>query len=585
MKEQWMVYAKKADFKGISEKFGIDQVTARIIRNRNVKGEDEIQDYLYGTLSGCPSPFLMKDMEETVDILGKKIHDGEKIRVIGDYDIDGICATFILVRALKRLGAKADYDIPDRIKDGYGINVNMIELANDDGIDTLLTCDNGIAAWTQTAYAKSLGMTVLITDHHEVPFEETEDSGGGDSCTSAAHRLEVVPPADAVVNPHQSSCGYPFQNLCGAAIAYKLAQALYETWDIPSEELSPFVEAAALATVGDVMTLQGENRILVKEGLKRMAHSQITGLRALMEVNGLQPAELGSYHLGFVIGPCLNAGGRLDTAKKSLRLLLEEEEDQAMKMAWELKELNDRRKDMTVRSVEAAVRLIEESGMEKEDVYVVYLPDCHESLAGIVAGKIREKYQHPVFVITKGAGGLKGSGRSIPAYSMYERLTECGKFLNAFGGHPMAAGLSLPEENLEPFREALNRGSGLAERDFEKQIWIDVPMPFSYVTEGLLKEFRLLEPFGNGNEKPLFAQKGLTVRKKNLIGRNKNVLKLQLADEAGRPIEAILFREAEEADREIREGAVISAAYYPDINEYMGKRSLQMVVQSYRTDE
>lgn len=569
MKEQWMVYTKKADFKEIAERFGINQVTARIIRNRDVKEEDEIRMYLQGSLADCPSPFLMKDMEETVDILGKKIHDGKPIRVIGDYDIDGVCASYILVSALKRLGAKVDYDIPDRIKDGYGINVNIIELAADDGIDTLLTCDNGISAWTQVAYAKSLGMTVLITDHHEIPFEEEDGK-----------KKEIIPPADAVVNPHQADCMYPFKRLCGAAVAYKLAKALYETWDIPEEELSPFVEAAALATVGDVMVLQGENRILVKEGLKRMADSRILGLRALIEANGLSGGQLGSYHLGFVIGPCLNAGGRLDTAKKSLELFLTEDSTKAEMLAWELKELNDRRKDMTVQSVEAGIYFIEENHMEKEDVYVVYLPECHESLAGIVAGKIREKYQHPVFVITRGAEGLKGSGRSIPAYSMYEHLVGCKEYLSAFGGHPMAAGLSLKEENLEGFRRALNKNSGLVEKDFDKQIWIDVPMPFSYVTEELVREFRLLEPFGNGNEKPLFAQKGLTVRKKNLIGKNKNVLKLQLAEETGNPVEAIQFQEAAETEAKIREGDRLSVVYYPDINEYMGKRSLQMVIIS-----
>lgn len=569
MKEQWMVYTKKADFKEIAERFGINQVTARIIRNRDVKEEDEIRMYLQGSLADCPSPFFMKDMEKTVDILGKKIHDGKPIRVIGDYDIDGVCASYILVSALKRLGAKVDYDIPDRIKDGYGINVNIIELAADDGIDTLLTCDNGISAWTQVAYAKSLGMTVLITDHHEIPFEEEDGK-----------KKEIIPPADAVVNPHQADCMYPFKRLCGAAVAYKLAKALYETWDIPEEELSPFVEAAALATVGDVMVLQGENRILVKEGLKRMADSRILGLRALIEANGLSGGQLGSYHLGFVIGPCLNAGGRLDTAKKSLELFLTEDSTKAEMLAWELKELNDRRKDMTVQSVEAGIHFIEENHMEKEDVYVVYLPECHESLAGIVAGKIREKYQHPVFVITRGAEGLKGSGRSIPAYSMYEHLVGCKEYLSAFGGHPMAAGLSLKEENLEGFRRALNKNSGLVEKDFDKQIWIDVPMPFSYVTEELVREFRLLEPFGNGNEKPLFAQKGLTVRKKNLIGKNKNVLKLQLAEETGNPVEAIQFQEAAETEAKIREGDRLSVVYYPDINEYMGKRSLQMVIIS-----
>ncbi|MCI8466300.1 MAG: single-stranded-DNA-specific exonuclease RecJ [Lachnospiraceae bacterium] len=574
MQEEWRIYGKKADFEGLSKRLGIDPVTARIIRNRELTEEEEIQQYLYGSLKDCHSPFLMKNMEEAVEILGKKIRAGKAIRVIGDYDVDGICATYILVKAIKRLGGNVDYDIPDRIQDGYGINVKIIDLAAADGVDTLLTCDNGIAAGSQIAHAKELGMTVLVTDHHEVPFEETE----------TGEKREILPPADVVVNPRQASCTYPFKLLCGAAIAYKLAWALYETWEIPKSELSPFVEVAALATVGDVMLLQGENRILVKEGLERMADSKIQGLKALIEANGLNASALGCYHLGFVLGPCLNAGGRLDTAKKSLALLLSERKTETPALAWELKALNDRRKDMTAKSVEAAIHNIEETGIKEDDVYVVYLPECHESLAGIVAGRIREKYQHPVFVITKAASGLKGSGRSIPSYSMYEHLVRCQEYLTVFGGHPMAAGLSLPEENLEAFRAALNRDSGLTEADFVKRLWIDVPMPFSYVTEKLVSEFRLLEPFGNGNEKPLFAQKGLMVRQKNLVGKNKNVLKFLLSDETGLNIEAIQFQDAANMEQAVEVGDWISVAYYPNINEYMGRRTLQMVIQSSRQE-
>ena len=462
-----------------------------------------------------------------MELLGKKISGRKFIRIIGDYDVDGICATYILLKALERLGAEVDYDIPDRIKDGYGINMRLIDQAASDGVDTLLTCDNGIAAKSQVAYAKTLGMTVLVTDHHEVPFEEEE----------TGEKREILPPADVVINPHRSGCRYPFKLLCGAAIAYKLAQALYETWGLSREELSPFVEAAALATVCDVMLLRGENRILVKEGLKRMADSQILGLKVLMEVNGLHAEALGCYHLGFVLGPCLNAGGRLDTAKKSLALLLSENKFEAYRLAGELKELNDRRKSMTEKGVEDAIYNIEETGIKHDDVYVIYLPDCHESLAGIVAGKIREKYNHPTFVVTKAESGLKGSGRSIKPYSMYEHLVSCQEYLTAFGGHPMAAGISLPEENLEAFRAALNQSSGLLAEDFVRQVWIDVPMPFAYVTEELLSEFRLLEPFGNGNEKPLFAQKNLLVRRKSLIGKNKNVLKFLFSDERGTNME------------------------------------------------
>lgn len=570
MKEQWVVYGKKADFAGIAARFGINQVTARIMRNRDVQGDEEIRRFLSGTLSDLGSPFLMKDLEEACDMLGKKIYEQKHIRVIGDYDIDGICSTYILVSGLKRLGAVVDYDIPDRIKDGYGLNIGLVELAADDGVDTIVTCDNGISAWNQIAYAKSLGMTVVVTDHHEVPFEEDENG----------EKQEILPPADYVINPHQKACPYPFKNLCGAVVAFKLVEALYETWDIPKSELSPFVEAAGLATVGDVMVLQGENRIMVREALKRMENSKIKGLKALMDVNGLNPKELGSYSLGFVIGPCLNAGGRLDTAKKSLALFLEEDPSKVVSMAQELKELNDTRKDMTAESVEAAEKYIEDNYMTEDDVYVIYLPDCHESLAGIVAGKIREKYNHPVFVITKGEEGLKGSGRSIPAYSMFEKMNECKEYLTKFGGHPLAAGLSLAEENLEPFREKLNRKSGLKESDFAKKIWIDVPMPFAYVTEALIQELHVLEPFGNGNEKPVFAQKNLFIVEKALIGKNRNVLKMKVKDERGYLYDTIMFHGAEETDEQFVKGDKIQAIYYPAINEYMGNRTIQMVLQS-----
>lgn len=571
MMEQWKVYAKKADFNKIAEQFHIDPVTARIIRNRDVVEEEDIRKFLEGGLSDLASPFLMKDLEEAVDLLGRKIYDQKPIRIIGDYDIDGICATFILVSALKRLGARVDYDIPDRIKDGYGLNMQLVEAASDDGVDTILTCDNGISAWNQIAYAKSMGMTVIVTDHHEIPFEgEGED------------RKEVLPPADLVINPHRKECEYPFKNMCGALVAYKLVQALYETWGIPEEELSCFLEAAGLATVGDVMALQGENRIVVREALKRMENSEITGLRALMEVNGLNTKALGSYHLGFVIGPCLNAGGRLDTAKKSLALFLEPDPVKAGEMALELKELNDLRKDMTIKGVADAERYIEENYMTEDDVYVIYLPDCHESLAGIVAGKIREKYGHPVLVITKGERGLKGSGRSIPAYSMFEKLTECKEYLTTYGGHPLAAGLSLPEENLEALREKLNRKSGLSAADFDRIVWIDVAMPFGYVTEELIREFGKLEPFGNGNDKPVFAQKDLILRQKQVLGKNRNVMKLKLMDQSGRLIDAITFRDIEELEQSLVPGDKLMVLYYPAINEYMGRRSLQMVIQDLR---
>ena len=571
MEEQWMLHTKKADFSDISSRFAIDPVTARIIRNRDVVGDDKIWEFLHGSLNDCSSPFLMKDMRKTVEVLSEKIKEKKKIRVIGDYDIDGVCSTYILVKALRRIGGIVDSDIPERVKDGYGLNIRLVREAVEAGIDTLLTCDNGIAAFKAIHFAKKHGLTVLVTDHHEVLFEMIDGK-----------KKELLPPADAIVNPHQQNCTYPFEGLCGAAVAFKLANALYETWHISKDELSPFVEAAGLATVGDVMVLQGENRILVKEGMKRMEHSQIVGLKALIEANNLDAGELSCYHLGFVIGPCLNAAGRIETAKKALSLLMAEEKSEADCLALELVQLNAERKNLTIQNVDAAVAYIEQRHMEADPVYVICLPECMESLVGIVAGRIREQYQHPVFVFSKTETCLKGSGRSIPGYNMYEHLVSCKDLLLKFGGHPMAAGLSIPEENLEAFRKKLNEESGLTEQDFQKLVWIDVPMPFSYITDLLLRDFKKLEPFGNGNEKPCFAQKGLTIQSKKILGKNQNVLKLSLTDNGGRRIDAILFQDAAEADRELNIDDRISVTYYPSINEYMGSRTLQMVISGWK---
>ena len=531
MKEQWMVYTKKADFAGIAERFGISPVTARIMRNRDVEGDEAIRMFLNGNLSDCYDPELMKDMEKAADILLDKLLQEKSIRIIGDYDVDGVCATYILYKGLERLGAKVDYDIPHRIKDGYGINIELIQKAWDADVDTILTCDNGISAREQIAYARSLGMTVIVTDHHDVPFLETAEG-----------RLEQIPPADAVINPKQSACQYPFKGLCGAAVAYKLIQYLFRRTRVGESELSPLLEAAALATVGDVMVLQGENRIIVREGLKRMANSGITGLRQLMEASGVNPQALSAYHLGFVIGPCLNAGGRLDTAKKALELFLTEDEAAAGALALELKELNDTRKAMTLKGVEQAEAIINEEHMEDDPVFVIYLPDCHESLAGIIAGRIREKYNHPVFILTDGERMVKGSGRSIEGYHMYDALVECQDLLTNFGGHPMAAGLSLPAENVEMFHNRLNGRSTLTEADFIPKLWIDVPLPFSYVTEELVDELKILEPFGNGNSRPAFAQKGLRIRKLDTVGKTGQVVKMTLLDGDGRAAEAVLPR-------------------------------------------
>lgn len=577
MKEQWMVYTKKADFAGIAAEFGISPITARILRNRDVVGDEAIRAFLYGKLSDCPKPELLKDMEKAADILLDKLLQEKPIRIIGDYDVDGVCATYILYKGLERLGAKVDYDIPHRIRDGYGINIELIRKAWEAGVDTVLTCDNGISAREQVAYAKSLGMTVIVTDHHDVPFLETVEG-----------RLEQLPPADAVINPKQSACPYPFKGLCGAAVAYKLIQYLFARTGVDADELSPLLEAAALATVGDVMTLQGENRILVREGLKRMADSRITGLRQLMEVSGVNPHSLSAYHLGFVIGPCLNAGGRLDTAKKALELFLTEDEAAAGKLALELKELNDTRKAMTLQGVEQADAIIRQEGMEKQPVFVIYLPGCHESLAGIIAGRVREKYNHPVFILTDGEKMIKGSGRSIEGYHMYDALVECQDLLANFGGHPMAAGLSLPAENVEMFRRRLNSRAQLTEADFIPKLWIDVPLPFAYVTEQLVEELKLLEPFGNGNSKPSFAQKGLRIRRLDTVGRTGQTVRLTLLDDSGRAIEAVMFSGGEELKARLREKyegrldqALLNVIYSVGINEYNGVRTLQMTINHW----
>ena len=577
MKEQWMVYTKKADFAGIAERFGISPVTARIMRNRDVEGDEAIRMFLNGNLSDCYDPELMKDMEKAADILLDKLLQEKSIRIIGDYDVDGVCATYILYKGLERLGAKVDYDIPHRIKDGYGINIELIQKAWDADVDTILTCDNGISAREQIAYARSLGMTVIVTDHHDVPFLETAEG-----------RLEQIPPADAVINPKQSACQYPFKGLCGAAVAYKLIQYLFRRTRVGESELSPLLEAAALATVGDVMVLQGENRIIVREGLKRMANSGITGLRQLTEASGVNPQALSAYHLGFVIGPCLNAGGRLDTAKKALELFLTEDEAAAGALALELKELNDTRKAMTLKGVEQAEAIINEEHMEDDPVFVIYLPDCHESLAGIIAGRIREKYNHPVFILTDGERMVKGSGRSIEGYHMYDALVECQDLLTNFGGHPMAAGLSLPAENVEMFHNRLNGRSTLTEADFIPKLWIDVPLPFSYVTEELVDELKILEPFGNGNSRPAFAQKGLRIRKLDTVGKTGQVVKMTLLDGDGRAAEAVMFSGGEELKAELQEKyggrldrASLNVIYSAGVNEYNGVRTLQMTINHW----
>lgn len=541
-------------------------MTARIIRNRDVCGDEAVRKFLYGTWKDLYSPYLLKDVEKAAGILLEKIETKKKIRIVGDYDIDGVCSTYLLYKALNRLGAVVDAEIPDRIRDGYGINIQIVESAAEDGVDTILTCDNGISAILQMQRAKELGLTVIVTDHHDIAREDGRD---------------LLPAADAIVNPKQSECGYPWKEICGAVVAYKLIQVLYEKAAVPQQEWLEMIEFAAIATVGDVMRLQDENRILVKEGLKRMPQTKSLGLKKLVEKNNLDITHLNAYHIGFVIGPCLNAGGRLQTAKLALQLLLSQDEQEAERLAVELKLLNDQRKDMTAQGLLQAAQQVDERYMQ-DKVLVVYLPECHESLAGIIAGRLREKYHKPSFVLTRAEDGVKGSGRSIENYHMFEALVEVKNLLVKFGGHPMAAGLSLKEENVDGFRLELNRRARLTEEDFIPKIWIDVPMPMDYVSEGLIQELELLEPFGQGNEKPQFAQKGLRIRSARVLGKNRNAVKLSLVTPDGMPMDGMIFTDGDAFMNEMGNRRGMDAIYYPGINEYNGNRSLQVIIKEYR---
>lgn len=568
--EKWVVTAKKADFQGIGRKYGIDPVIARIIRNRDITGDEAIEEYLNGTLADIPSWKLLKDIDKAVEIISGKIDAGTKMRIIGDYDIDGVTATYILLKGFKRLGANVDTYIPDRVADGYGIHDHLIKKAMEDGIDTIVTCDNGISASSQITYAKELGMTVVVTDHHEVPFTDTEEG-----------RTYILPPADAIINPKQADCTYPNKNICGAVVAMKLVFALYEKYRLPEEEKEDFLEPAAIATVGDIMDLQGENRILVKEGLARLPFTKNKGLKALIRAIGLEDQKITSYDIGFRLGPCINASGRLDTAMRSLALLQSEDEEEAAKLAGDLKALNDSRKALTEKETEEAYKLIESSDLKNDRVMVVFLPECHESLAGIIAGRIREKYHKPTFVLTRGEKSLKGSGRSTENYSMYEELVKCDSLLVQYGGHPMAAGLSIEEENVEKFRQTLNDNCTLTEEDMISKIVIDVPMPISYINEELVEQLSILEPFGKGNTKPLFAQKNLRVLKVGIYGKTQNTVKLQLRDPSGAVMDGLYWGEAKEFADFARSHETISVTYYPRINSYMGRESLQIVIQNY----
>lgn len=574
MKEKWVVSAKKADFQAIGQHFSIDPVLARIMRNRGLTDLQEMNLYLHGTRADLNDPHLLKDADLAAQILREKIKEKKRIRIIGDYDIDGIQSTYILYCALRRLGADADFVIPDRILDGYGLNEHLVTRASQDGIDTILTCDNGISAIDQIHLAKSLGMTVVVTDHHEVPFTEVDGV-----------RREKVCEADAVVNPKQQACQYPFKKLCGAAVAFKLVQVLYEVFGLDASEADCFIENAGFATVGDVMDLQGENRILVKLGLEMLNRTTNIGMKALILQNKLTMGAIKSHDIGFRIGPCLNASGRLDTARLSLKLLLCESETEAAVLAEEIVELNESRKLLTMHAVEQAKEIAQQEEYVNDRVLVIFLPDCHESLAGIVAGRIREAYHRPTLVVTRSEHGAKGSGRSIESYSMYEELCKCEEYLTQFGGHPMAAGFSLKEADIDAFRRKLNEVCTLTEEELRPKVVIDVPMPISYITERLVNQLSCLEPFGKGNEKPVFADRNLVIERLRICGKEGRVFQMKVRNAAGVSMDAVYFGDAEDlllplaekygkvvaqdtlAGRCVHEAA-LHFTYYPEMDHY-----------------
>lgn len=569
--EKWFLTMKKADFNSIARKYHISPITARLIRNRDVIGDEAIDFYLNGTIADLYDGMLMQDMDKAVEILAEKIAEEKPIRIIGDYDIDGVNATYILQEGLSGLGAHVDTDIPDRIKDGYGLNIDLIDRALGDGVDTIITCDNGIAASDEIAYGKKNGLTVIVTDHHEIPYVEMN-----------GEKEYMLPRADAVVDPHRPDCEYPFKGLCGAAVAYKLIEALYNIMQRDPEDVDYLMENVAIATVGDVMDLTGENRIFVKQGLEMLKRTKNQGLKALIECTGIDVERLSAYHIGFVLGPCINASGRLDTAKRALELLNAKTRREAVMLAEDLKALNDSRKEMTEKGVEEAVQMIESTSLKDDKVLVVYLPDCHESIAGIIAGRIKERYYRPTFVLTKAEEGVKGSGRSIESYDMFAQMCRCRALFTKFGGHKLAAGLSLEEGNVERFRETINDLADLTEEDLQMKVSIDMLLPFPYITEQLIGELQLLEPFGKGNTKPLFAERNLRVISPRIFGKNRNVLKCRLEDASGNQMEAVYFGDVEACLRAMEEKQIMSFTYYPSVNEYMGRRTLQLTIVNYQ---
>lgn len=585
--EKWIEIRKGGNFMEMAKKYGIDPLIARIIRNRDIIDEKEITEYLYGGKEALHNPHLLKDVDKAAEIIAEGIAGKKAMRIIGDYDIDGVNAAYILLEGIRRCGGNVDAAIPDRMKDGYGINEHLIEQALSAGKELLITCDNGIAAINEINFAKEKGMTVVVTDHHEIPYRNTEQ--GKEFLRSNA---------DAIVNPKQNDCLYPCKGICGAVVAWKLVQVLYERMDIPVEEADIFIENAGFATVGDVMDLTGENRILVKLGLKALEHTKNSGIKALIAKNKLSDKPLSAYHIGFVLGPCINASGRLDTAKRSLELLLERDEVKASALAGELVELNESRKYMTQQETQKALEQIEKEGREKDKVLVVYLPECHESLAGIIAGRIREAYQRPVFVLTRGEEGVKGSGRSIEAYSMFDKMTEVAELFTKYGGHPMAAGLSMREEDIDKLREQLNQKAELSEEDMAEVVRLDAVLPMSYFTVDTIRQLSVLEPCGKSNTKPVFADRNIKVTRAGIVGVNRNVLKLHLLDSKGNPVAGVYFGEvekfltflsekfgSEEVDAAMhgKENSIqFAAVYEPAVDTYSGRESVQAIIRRFR---
>lgn len=585
--EKWIEIRKGGNFMEMAKKYGIDPLIARIIRNRDIIDEKEITEYLYGGKEALHNPHLLKDVDKAAEIIAEGIAEKKAMRIIGDYDIDGVNATYILLDGIHRCGGNVDAAIPDRMKDGYGINEHLIEQALSDGKELLITCDNGIAAINEINFAKEKGMTVVVTDHHEIPYRNAEQ--GKEFLRSNA---------DAIVNPKQADCPYPCKGICGAVVAWKLVQVLYERMDIPVEEADIFIENAGFATVGDVMDLTGENRILVKLGLKALEHTKNPGMKALIAKNKLSDKPLSAYHIGFVLGPCINASGRLDTAKRSLELLLERDEVKASALAGELVELNESRKYMTQQETQKALEQIEKEGREKDKVLVVYLPECHESLAGIIAGRIREAYQRPVFVLTRGEEGVKGSGRSIEAYSMFDKMTEVAELFTKYGGHPMAAGLSMREEDIDKLREQLNQKAELSEEDMAEVVRLDAVLPMSYFTVDTIRQLSVLEPCGKSNTKPVFADRNIKITRAGIVGVNRNVLKLHLLDSKGKPVAGVYFGEVEkfltflsekfgreEVDAAMhgKENSIqFAAVYEPAVDTYSGRESVQAIIRRFR---